>query len=80
MEQGRVEQLLSEMCVLMHQSASNSKDLWDIDDVAFQLGYATKYVQRSVVTLDSFPRPSILPTGGKRWVAAEVRAWAKRFR
>lgn len=55
-------------------------DLWSADDIADYLGLAKNTVQGRTVKTNGFPRPVMLPTGGKRWVAKEVRAWAMRQR
>jgi predicted DNA-binding transcriptional regulator AlpA len=56
-------------------------DLWTADDVALYLKIKKSTFQQRLQNSDSFPRPRTLPTtgsgGGKRWIAEEVRQWAK---
>lgn len=50
--------------------------LWNTDDIALYVGTDRKSVQNTTVKHRTFPRPVILPTGGRRWVPEDVRRWA----
>lgn len=50
--------------------------LWDAEDIAAHLCLSKSAVQSHVINSRGFPSPVRLPTGGKRWHAAEVRTWA----
>ena len=54
--------------------------LWDYGDIAEHISLAKKTVQTKIVTADGFPRAIIIPSGGRRWVAREVKDYLKRQR
>lgn len=60
---------------LRRQSAKDS-DLWEIGEVADYLRLKKKSIYNSILKSESFPKPIILPSDGRRWVAKEVKAWA----
>ena len=53
-------------------------DLWDADDLAQYMRLSKKTVQTHIISVQGFPNPVILATGGKRWLAAEVKQWVLR--
>jgi predicted DNA-binding transcriptional regulator AlpA len=57
-----------------------SSDLWDAEDIAIYLRLSKKTVQNHVLEKDGFPRAITLTTGGRRWLAKEVKAWVLRHR
>lgn len=59
---------------------SLSSDLWDADDIACFLRLEKKTVQNHYLGNPKFPKPVVLPTGGKRWIASEVKAYAMNRR
>lgn len=54
--------------------------LWDANDIADYVRLSKRSVQNHYLTKPGFPKPVILPTGGRRWVAGEVKAWITRRR
>jgi len=52
--------------------------LWDTRDIARFMRLSQKSVTNHVTKSQGFPRPVALPSGGSRWLAADVKAWAKR--
>lgn len=63
--------------VLLRQQAD---DLWAAEEIALYLKLSKKSVQNHITSHDTFPEPVELITGGKRWVAKEVRAWVMKRR
>ncbi len=61
-----------------------SDDLWTAHDVATYLQFSVGTVRNRVLPHPTFPRAAVIPTteegGSRRWVAGEVKAWAKRHR
>lgn len=70
--------LMRDLLTRLNSPAEDS--LWRPDEIALYMNISKKSVQSHVVTKPGFPRPVILPTGGRRWVAKEVKAWALRHR
>ncbi len=66
--------------LIAHLPRSLDNDLWDADDIAQHMRLSKRSVQSHVLTAQGFPNPCIIPTGGKRWVAKEVKAWVLRHR
>ena len=54
--------------------------LWSYDDIAAYTSLAKKTVQTKIVCAPGFPRAVIIPSGGRRWVAREVKDFLKRQR
>lgn len=52
--------------------------LWDARDIASYMRLSQKSVQNHYLSKPGFPKPVILATGGRRWVANEVKAWITR--
>lgn len=59
---------------------SLDNELWDADDIAIFIRLNKKTIQNHYLDRPGFPKPIILPTGGRRWYADEVKAWAARLR
>lgn len=55
-------------------------DLWEAEQIADYMKLSKKSVQNGVLSASGFPSSVVLPTGGRRWVAKEVKAWALRRR
>lgn len=72
------QQLLTTLQALQRQSIPD--DLWSVEKIAMYLDLSKKSVTNHILKSEAFPAPVILPTGGKRWVAKEVRAWALKHR
>ena len=54
--------------------------LWNYDDIAEFTSLAKTTVQTRIVCAPGFPRAVIIPSGGRRWVAREVKDFLKRQR
>lgn len=76
--QESVPQLLSAMLEEMRRARARDDDLWDSGLIADFLKLGKNTVQGKILDKNGFPAPVILPTGGRRWIAKEVRAWALR--
>jgi predicted DNA-binding transcriptional regulator AlpA len=57
-----------------------TNELWDAEDIATYVRLSKKSVQNHMLDMPGFPRPVVLPTGGRRWVASEIKAWVLRHR
>jgi len=69
-----VEQLVERLI----RSADDA--LWDYDDIAEYTHLGKQTVQKKFVNATGFPRAVKLPSGGRRWVAKEVKEYLKRQR
>jgi hypothetical protein len=54
--------------------------LWDAEDIAAYMRLSKKSVQNHYLNKPGFPKAIILATGGRRYVAAEVKSWILRRR
>ncbi len=54
--------------------------LWNYDDIAEYTHLGRQTVQKKIVTETGFPRAIRLPSGGRRWIAKEVKDYLKRQR
>lgn len=70
----RAERLLER---LMRQA---DDALWNCDDIATFTSLAKTIVQTKIICARGFPRAVIIPSGGRRWVAKEVKDFLKRQR
>lgn len=81
MEQAHVTVAMPEhIAKLMEANIRLEGDLWSIGEIATFLGLKNNTVSGSIVNAPAFPQPIILPSGGKRWYAKEVKAWALKRR
>lgn len=55
-------------------------DLWGAEEIADFLKIGKKSVQSHILGSDGFPENITLPSGGRRWLAKEVKAWAIKRR
>ena len=60
----------------MGQPDARDDSLWDITQVAAFLAVSVRTARRYVARTD-FPRRVVLGTRTHRWVASQVRAWAR---
>lgn len=68
---------------LMETKIKLEGELWGISEIALFLGLKNNTVSGSIVNKDenpSFPEAITLSTGGRRWIAKEVKAWAFKRR
>jgi len=54
--------------------------LWDLSDIADYFNLAKNSVSNRVVCKADFPKPVKLPGVGKRWMPAEVKAYAAKYK
>lgn len=59
----------------LRSKRAQDDDLWEAEHIANYMKLSKKSVQNSVLKSPSFPGGLVLPTGGRRWVAKEVKAW-----
>lgn len=78
--QESVPHLLSAMLEEMRKARVRDDELWEAQHIADFLKLSKNTVQGKILDKNGFPGPVILPTGGRRWVAKEVRAWAMRHK
>lgn len=64
---------------LRRQNAQD-EDLWEAEHIADYMKLSKKSVQNNVIKSAGFPSCVVLPTGGRRWYAKEVREWVKHRR
>lgn len=63
----------------------NDQDLWDAESIGRYMGLKKSTVQSKILCKETFPTAIRLPTsekglGGRRWLAAEVRAWVMKHK
>lgn len=78
MKQDNVRMLLTEILGTLRKQAATKEEWWIAEDIANHLRVSKNTAQARYITDDTFPQPHLMPGGGKRWLADEVRAWAKR--
>lgn len=61
-------------------NSKNEEPLWTASEIAHYLNLSKSSVQGRVICRPDFPRAIKLPSGGRRWVPAEVRDWALKQR
>lgn len=75
----QTELLVRILAELQRQHAQDD-DLWEAQQIADYLKLKKNSVQSHVLSSTGFPNGITLPTGGRRWVAKEIKAWALRRR
>ena len=75
---GMVSQIVQAVIEAARQTLEN--DLWEAADIANYMKLSKKTVQNHVINNDGFPKPVLLATGGRRWIASEVRSWVLKRR
>lgn len=75
MENNAQDHVLEKILHCLQAMQSSEREVWDAEDIAYYTKLKRKTVQNGILTDPSFPSPGILPTGGRRWNAKEVRAW-----
>lgn len=75
----QTELLVRILAELQRQHAQDD-DLWEAQQIAEHMKLGKGSVQSHVLSSPGFPTPVMLPTGGRRWVAKEVKAWLLRRR
>ena len=62
------------------RAGAQGETLWGADEIAHFLRMTPNGVRSHIVNTPGFPKPVILPSGGKRYLPDEVRSWAKTRR
>lgn len=56
-------------------------DLWSLDEIADYMKITKKHLHnKKICDAPNFPKSIPLPTGGKRWLAKEIRKWIEKRR
>lgn len=56
-------------------------DLWSLDEIADYMKITKKHLHnKKICDSQDFPRSIPLPSGGKRWLAKEIRKWIEKRR
>ena len=77
----RLAEILAEILDELRAQGRPSGALWAVRDIAAFTGYSDSYTHSKIITAQGFPRPRVMPGGGKRWMQDEVRAYfSKRNR
>lgn len=72
--------IVAEILNELRRQRSQEDDLWEANEIANHLKLSKKSVQNDVLKSAGFPSSIVLPTGGRRWVAKEIKAWAMKRR
>lgn len=75
-----VTAILLDILKELRQQRSQDDDMWTADEIADFLKLSKGSVQNKILGAQGFPSSVVLPTGGRRWIAKEIRAWAQRRR
>lgn len=79
LQENAILQGISAILDELHKRRAMDNDLWSLDEVADYMKLSKKSLHNSkIVEEKTFPRNVILPTGGRRWMAKEVKEWVKR--
>lgn len=65
---------------LKKQRIMSSDEPWSADEIAAYLKLGKRTVQNKIITDKTFPTGIPLPSGGRRWLAKEVRSWYEKRR
>lgn len=74
------EALLVDILVELRRHYAQDDDLWEAEQIAVYLKLGKGSVQNKILKSPGFPTSLVLPTGGRRWVAKEIKAWAMKNR
>lgn len=72
--------ILSAILNELRRQRAQEDDLWEAEHIAEYLKLSKKSVQNTILNVPGFPSSVVLPTGGRRWIAKEIKAWAIRRR
>ena len=81
-----VGSVLMEVLFELRRVKGKADELWALQEVADYLRYPKTTTQQRIICQPDFPSPTKIRTGkdpesgGKRWLAREVRAWALKCR
>lgn len=75
-----ISQGLSAILTELKKQKSMTDDLWAADEIADYMKLSKKSVQNKVLDEPTFPKSIPLPTGGRRWLAKEIRKWVEKRR
>lgn len=72
--------LLTDILAELRRQRAQEDELWEAEQIAEYMKLGKNSVQSHVLNSAGFPSPVMLPTGGRRWVAKEIKAWSLRRR
>ncbi len=79
-EQATIVPLLNEVLAQVRHSTRMADDVWSVEEIAAYLKLSVGSIRNHVLSSAGFPSPVNLPSGGRRWLAKEVRAWVEKRR
>ena len=65
---------------MLERMSRRDDSLWDVTDIARHLRMKKESVHSHILKLPTFPTAIKLETGGRRWMAGEIKAWSTRHR
>lgn len=78
--QDPIQAILAEINQKLERLGRADDDLWDADNIADYMKLSKKSVFNNIVNDMTFPKSVPLVTGGRRWIAKEVKAWTLKRR
>lgn len=72
--------ILLEILHELRRQHAQEDDLWEVQQIADYMKLKRQSVHNKVLKEPGFPTGVILPTGGRRWLAKEIKAWVVRRR
>lgn len=70
------KQILAELQI----AGRMNSDLWSAQEIADYMKLSKSRVQGAIINCKTFPRPVVMPSGCKRWIAKEVKGWVMKAR
>lgn len=75
-----IMQSLNAIQAELRKQRNQNDDLWAADEIADYMKLSKKSVQNGILNEQTFPKSIPLPTGGRRWLAKEIRKWVEKRR
>lgn len=72
--------MLNDILHELRRQGAQDDDLWDTESIAIYMKLGKGAVHNKILKASGFPSAVVLPSGGRRWVAKEVKAWIIRHR
>lgn len=64
----------------LRKQRAQEDDLWGPDEIADYTKLSKSSVHSTILRAPGFPTAVILPSGGRRWLSKEIKAWLIRRR
>lgn len=64
----------------LRRQRAQEEDLWGPEEIGAYMKVGKGSVWNKVLNTPGFPTAVVLPTGGRRWVAKEIKAWVLKRR